>query len=136
MGLRKCPRCELNYIRDDEQVCNVCKRHMKGEVEADELVTICSECGENPAVRGSELCAICLREVRRQENLEKLVDDMAENSVDDMDDMHELDMPLDDEENDIPEMELEEIDKELGGDMDSEDDLEQDEEEFDDWGNP
>lgn len=136
MGLRKCPRCELNYIRDDEQVCNVCKRHMKGEVEADELVTICSECGENPAVRGSELCAICLREVRRQENLEKLVDDMAENSVDDMDDMHELDMPLDDEENDIPEMELEEIDKELGGDMDSEDDLSQEEEEFDDWGNP
>ena len=31
MGLRKCPRCELNYIRDDEQLCNVCKRHMKGE---------------------------------------------------------------------------------------------------------
>ncbi|MBQ9938828.1 MAG: hypothetical protein IJO96_04775 [Oscillospiraceae bacterium] len=133
MGLRKCPRCELNYIRDDEQVCNVCKRHMKGEVEADELITICSECGENPAVRGSELCAICLREVRRQENLEKLVDEMAENAVDDM---HELDMPLDDEENDIPEMELEEIDKELGGDMDSDEDLVQDEEEFDEWGNP
>lgn len=133
MGLRKCPRCELNYIRDDEQVCNVCKRHMKGEVEADELITICSECGENPAVRGSELCAICLREVRRQENLEKLVDEMAENAVDDM---NELDMPLDDEENDIPEMELEEIDKELGGDMDSDEDLVQDEEEFDEWGNP
>ena len=136
MGLRKCPRCELNYIRDDEQVCNVCKRHMKGEVEADELVTVCSECGENPAVRGSELCAICLREVRRQENLEKLVDDMAEDAVDDMDDIHELDMPLDDEESDIPEMELEEIDKELGGDLDDEDDLIEDEDEADDWGNP
>ena len=38
MGLRKCPRCELNYIRDDEQLCNVCKRHMKGEVETDDGV--------------------------------------------------------------------------------------------------
>ena len=55
MGLRKCPRCELNYIRDDEQLCNVCKRHMKGEAETDDVVTICTECGENPAVRGSEL---------------------------------------------------------------------------------
>ena len=49
MGLRKCPRCELNYIRDDEQLCNVCKRHMKGEAETDDVVTICTECGENPA---------------------------------------------------------------------------------------
>lgn len=71
MGLRKCPRCELNYIRDDEQLCNVCKRHMKGEAETDDVVTICTECGENPAVRGSELCAMCLREARRQENLER-----------------------------------------------------------------
>ena len=48
MGLRKCPRCELNYIRDDEQLCNVCKRHMKGEAETDDVVTICTE-GSPPA---------------------------------------------------------------------------------------
>ena len=73
MGLRKCPRCELNYIRDDEQLCNVCKRHMKGG--ADDLT-------------GSSV-------------------------VDDMDGIDELEVPIDD---DIPEIELEEIDKELGGD--------------------
>lgn len=114
MGLRKCPRCELNYIRDDEQLCNVCKRHMKGEVETDDVVTICTECGENPAVRGSELCAMCLREARRQENLEKMADDLTGSSVvDDMNGIDELEVPIDD---DIPEIELEEIDKELGGD--------------------
>ena len=106
MGLRKCPRCELNYIRDDEQLCNVCKRHMKGEAETDDVVTICTECGENPAVRGSELCAMCLREARRQENLEKRADDLTGSSVvDDMDGIDELEVPIDD---DIPEIELEE----------------------------
>ena len=114
MGLRKCPRRELNYIRDDEQLCNVCKRHMKGEAETDDVVTICTECGENPAVRGSELCAMCLREARRQENLEKMADDLTGSSVvDDMNGIDELEVPIDD---DIPEIELEEIDKELGGD--------------------
>ena len=101
-------------MRDDEQICNVCKRHMKGEAETDDVVTICTECGENPAVRGSELCAMCLREARRQENLEKRADDLTGSSVvDDMDGIDELEVPIDD---DIPEIELEEIDKELGGD--------------------
>ena len=114
MGLRKCPRCELNYIRDDEQLCNVCKRHMKGEAETDDVGPICTECGENPAVRGSELCAMCLREARRQENLEKRADNLTGSSVvDDMNGIDELEVPIDD---DIPEIELEEIDKELGGD--------------------
>ena len=76
MGLRKCPRCELNYIRDDEKYCNVCKREMKGEPDAEESVLMCIECGENPAVRGSELCAICLREARRQEKLSNLPEDI------------------------------------------------------------
>ncbi len=136
MGLRKCPRCELNYIRDDEQLCNVCKRHMKGEAETDDVVTICTECGENPAVRGSELCAMCLREARRQENLEKRADDLTGSSVvDDMDGIDELEVPIDD---DIPEIELEEIDKELGGDskcgsddMDDMDDMDEENKEED-----
>ena len=126
MGFKKCPKCELNYVRDDEQVCNVCKRSMKGEPDADDSVAICTECGENPAVCGSELCAMCLREVRRQENLEKRADELNAASVDDMDDLDELEVPLDDD--DIPEMELEEIDKELGGDDDMSDELEDEEE--------
>ena len=45
MGLRKCPRCELNYIRDDEKYCNVCKREMKGEPDVEDGVVLCIECG-------------------------------------------------------------------------------------------
>ena len=31
MGFKKCPRCELNYIRDTETYCKVCLREMRGE---------------------------------------------------------------------------------------------------------
>lgn len=76
MAFKKCPKCELNYIREDEQYCNVCLREMRrvaGKVkrdEDDEEVLICTECGEAPAVRGSELCAECLKEQKRQVELE------------------------------------------------------------------
>ena len=99
-------------------------------METDDVVTICTECGENPAVRGSELCAMCLREARRQENLEKMADDLTGSSVvDDMNGIDELEVPIDD---DIPEIELEEIDKELGGDSNlGSDDMDEGEEEED-----
>ena len=75
MALRKCPKCELNYIREGEQYCNVCLRAMKNgriqaEPAAEEEETLCSECGEAPAVHGSDLCADCLREKKRQAELE------------------------------------------------------------------
>lgn len=117
MGLRKCPRCELNYIRDDEKYCNVCKREMKGEADAEETATLCIECGENPVVKGSDLCAICLREARRQEKLSpRLPDeigagDLSLTSVA----LDEIEVPLP-ADGEIPESELDEIDKELGED--------------------
>ena len=79
MALHKCPKCELNYIRDGEDFCDVCKREMKraqargrhaeDETEDDEVI-MCTECGEAPAVRGSDLCAACLKEQKRQVELE------------------------------------------------------------------
>lgn len=78
MALRKCPKCELNYIREGEQYCNVCLRAMKNgriqaEPAAEEEETLCSECGEAPAVHGSDLCADCLREKKRQAELESAI---------------------------------------------------------------
>ncbi|MEG1524742.1 MAG: hypothetical protein RRZ24_03570 [Clostridia bacterium] len=76
MALKKCPKCELNYIRADEEYCNVCLREMRRVVARDkredeeEETLICSECGEAPAVRGGELCAECLKEQKRQAELE------------------------------------------------------------------
>ena len=80
MALRKCPKCELNYIRDGEEYCNVCMREMKRVIskakqdEDEEEVLICTECGEALAVHGSDLCADCLREQKRQAELENAVD--------------------------------------------------------------
>lgn len=131
MGLRKCPRCELNYIRDDEKYCNVCKREMKGEPDTEESVLMCIECGENPAVRGSELCAICLREARRQEKLSNLPEDIRSHGELSLTSvaLDEIEVPLP-AEGEIPENELDEIDKELGEDED--DDLSDDDDDPED----
>lgn len=76
MALKKCPKCELNYIRGDAEYCDVCMREVRREASrqkqaapAEEEI-ICSECGEAPAVPGSDLCAECLREQKRQKELE------------------------------------------------------------------
>lgn len=130
MALRKCPRCELNYIKEDEKYCNVCRREMKNDPEADDSMTICSECGENPAVKGSDLCAICLREVRRQELQSNGVEPMTnpESLVLNTGVLDEdMEVPLSSD--DIPESELNEIDKELSnGSEDIDEDFSEEEE--------
>ena len=79
MALRKCPKCELNYIKDGAEFCDVCLREMKRIASRDKRddergetdeVLICTECGEAPAVAGSELCLECLKEHKRQIELE------------------------------------------------------------------
>jgi hypothetical protein len=64
MALIKCPRCELNYMNDNEDMCSVCRREVRGESEQFEMIELCSECGENPVVPGYELCASCLKELQ------------------------------------------------------------------------
>ncbi|MBQ1817732.1 MAG: hypothetical protein II124_03775 [Clostridia bacterium] len=70
MGLKKCPRCELNYIKDDEKLCNVCRRSAKLEDDPEEE-SICIECGEHPAMKGREICAECYRESLREQKLNR-----------------------------------------------------------------
>ena len=55
MKLVKCPRCELNYITENEKYCKVCLREMKGEAPKDE-VELCSVCNEAPALPGRAQC--------------------------------------------------------------------------------
>lgn len=105
MALHKCPKCELNYIREGEDFCEVCKREMKRaqahirqveqESEDDEVI-LCSECGEAPVVRGGELCISCLKEKKRQVELEN-ASNVAAVEFDD-DELLEDDVDLDDEE--------------------------------------
>ena len=66
MKLIKCPRCELNYISENETMCAVCRKDVRGEKEPEEMLELCSECGENPVVPGQEVCAFCLKEMQRR----------------------------------------------------------------------
>lgn len=70
MALIKCPRCELNYMNDTDTMCSVCRREVRGESEQFEMVELCSECGENPVVPGHELCAYCLKEQARRDDID------------------------------------------------------------------
>ena len=62
MKLVKCPRCELNYIQEDEDYCKICKREMKGERQHDEI-EMCTVCNEAPALPGKDVCLFCLKEM-------------------------------------------------------------------------
>ena len=137
MKLAKCPRCELNYMRPGETLCDVCKRELGKKHSRDDLFEICPSCNEHPVVPGEELCKFCLREKLRLENAELLVDAEDEEKLDvELEDEEDIDSqeladieiePLDEE---IPEGDLSEIDSEFNmGDEDEEDEEEEDEEE-------
>ena len=98
MALRKCPKCELNYLKPGETICHVCASAMKRRKAAveEEEVVMCSNCGEAPAVKGHDLCEECLREQKREAELELMADKLRAD---------EADMPIeedieDEEEND------------------------------------
>ena len=62
MAWIKCPRCEMNYIQEDEKYCKVCKREMKGESPREE-VEICTVCNEHPVMPGKDVCLMCYKEM-------------------------------------------------------------------------
>lgn len=130
MALKKCPRCELNYIPAEENYCNVCKRDIKGEADVEDTVTICIECGENETVKGSEYCSICLREAMRQEKFAETPDDDEDPVSINIDsvELDDMDIPVS-RDDDIPENELEEIESEFGEDM-SDDGFDDEEDSF------
>lgn len=62
MSVIKCPRCEINFIQEEDGYCPICKKEMAGERVEEPTVDICIECGERPALAGEELCLECLKE--------------------------------------------------------------------------
>ena len=105
MGFIKCPRCELNFIREEEQYCPVCKREMRGE-EQDDYAELCSICNENPVMPGKDVCYACYKEMSHQndedmeqqeESVTRESDDMEMSEVDEMEDL-----PMDDINQDLP----------------------------------
>ena len=115
MKLVKCPRCELNYITENEKYCKVCLREMKGESPKDE-VELCSVCNEAPARPGRDVCLFCLKEMsggntNRDENeSEEAVEASSLVSIDPVSTMDEIIPEIDE---DIPSQEFGEIESEL-----------------------
>ena len=97
MGLIKRPRCELNYMNDTDTMCSVCRREVRGESEQFEMVELCSECGENPVVPGHELCAFCLKEQSRSDDIDNDEDvqrEPANIEIDSVSTMDEIELDI------------------------------------------
>lgn len=97
MGFIKCPRCELNYIKEEEQYCSVCKREMKGEAH-DDPFELCSICNENPVMPGKDVCYLCYKEMTQQQGLrDETVDenetpDVSSLDMEDVTEMEEIEL--------------------------------------------
>ncbi len=129
MRLIKCPRCELNYITEDEGYCKICKREMKGESQRDE-VELCTVCNEAPALPGKDVCLFCLKEMNANSNLEE---DESEVRVDesslDIDPVSAMDEIIPEIDEDIPPREYDEIENDLSLEEMEEEEAEDEDEE-------
>lgn len=130
MALKKCPRCELNYILDDGALCSVCYEEVHGSKKAEEEEThLCSVCGEKDALPGEDMCAGCLRELRRMGGPAAVDTDVEEDDEENPAEIEEEtaiseleDLPI------IDEDDLEEPDEEFAKELMEEDGSEEDEE--------
>jgi hypothetical protein len=94
MGYKKCPRCELNWIKDEDEYCDVCKTELrlKGgivliEDDEDEILEeerLCPECKMNYIREDEKMCATCRAELGNKPLLEK--DVIVPDVVDDVED--------------------------------------------------
>ncbi len=84
MAYRKCPRCNLNYIRDTDVLCEVCRKEVGKALRnrEEEEYDICPECGEHIIKAGEEMCYQCRKEKEKE-------DPDAEESRGDWDDFSE-----------------------------------------------
>ena len=123
---KKCPRCDLNYILQEEEMCDICKAELGLDsrivllddiIDDDEPLKLCPVCKTNYIGMDEEMCESCFTRYNRAENAELDDDDDGWRTYLDDDDTKDAD-----EEDIIP---LEELDEE--------DDFEED---FEDEENP
>ena len=133
MKLVKCPRCDLNYIREDEKYCKVCLREMKGEPTNDDM-ELCSVCNAAPALPGKDVCLSCLKEMQSGGGREEVEDapvsvDESTIGLNSVSTMYEI---IPEIEEDIPANEYGDIQNELSLESVIEDENEDDDEDKDD----
>lgn len=89
----KCPRCDLNYMLEGEELCDVCKAELKKapplvfavDDEEDEMenMELCPRCHRNFVKSGETLCEECLKECESDIEPEAEDDDSWKEYLDD-----------------------------------------------------
>ena len=78
---KKCPRCELNYILVEEELCQVCKTELKlAPSEEDDDMELCTLCGKNLITVDQVMCDECARKRNIDDVVDELADDEDEES--------------------------------------------------------
>ena len=151
---KKCPRCELNYIPETEEMCDVCKSELGLEsklvllddiIDEEEPLKLCPSCKAAYIGMDEDMCENCLARASQQvsDDIDEDNDDWRtylddEDTPDPADDdtvipLEELDEDDDDDEEydeDNPDTELEDYPDDYPDDFD--DDYEDNGEESDD----
>ena len=130
---KKCPRCELNYILSEEEMCEVCKAELGLEskltllgdlMDEEEQLKLCPVCKAAYIGMDETMCDICLANAEQDEIDEENDDEWRNYLDDDPDDLDDLDVGEDfGEDADFDDEEEEEMfDDEDFDDEDDEDD--------------
>ena len=66
---KRCPRCELNFIRKSEKLCSVCQAELetKGSYVSDLDLELCPICKTNYIQPGEIMCDNCLKEHQNED---------------------------------------------------------------------
>ena len=149
---KKCPRCELNYILQEEEMCDICKAELGLDsrivllddiIDDDEPLKLCPVCRTSYIGMDEEMCENCLSNYKRgsgeldedNDDWRTYLDDVdtkdtEEDDVIPLEEMEEdpdFEDDFEDEEN--MEMELDDYPDDLADDFDVED---YDDEDYDD----
>lgn len=136
---KKCPRCELNYIPKDDELCDVCKSELKmikdkALLSDDEEDILCPICKQNYISIEDDMCLKCAERLGEKkidtddvedDSWEEYAEDTAD--VDDDIDILSLNELAEKEEQEQDDYDIDDID-----DIDDEDDLYNDVDDFDD----
>ena len=152
---KKCPRCDLNYILQEEEMCDICKAELGLDsrivllddiIDDDEPLKLCPVCKTNYIGMDEDMCESCLTRYNRESSGDLDEDDDGWRTYLDDDDTKDADeediIPIEelDEEDDFEEefedeenidIDLDDYPDDLTDDFDDIDD-EEDEDEEDD----
>ena len=84
---KKCPRCELNYIKEEEDYCQVCKAEMKlapDDSFSDDM-ELCPVCGQNFVTVDQVMCDECAKKRTLDDVVDEIDDEQGESGKKDDD---------------------------------------------------